>query len=316
MFSGIFTLIGFIFVICSLVLFVKNLIIKIRLRRLFLRMNFMYIIGSIGSGKTALAVYINFLYYKMSKRNSKYSLKRASSFPIDLPDQRIFNYGELFLDDFKVKTPVNSLLTLDEIQFFQVGSDFIKNRSLHKSVAQFLSIMRHNDNKAIFVGQRLNDLWVELRNRVNLFVYCVEFKRLWYCPFIWRFSFFYTFDEFLFQDLIKKYAVDGISFKNLFVSKGAIDSGYAKFFVSGRFLRFYDSKHLAFVVDEKNFNSLQQDEFHYEDKYSTYDTVSKAGYFELIPLLNKIKKKEGERLIREKEKDKQVNKEEGEESIP
>lgn len=179
MFVGLICFFGFVLGVCFIVLFIKNLFSKIRFRNVCRKMNFMFIVGSIGSGKTALSVYINQMFYKMSKNKSKKNvLNRASSFPIDLPGQRIFNYNELFLDNFSVRTPVRTLITLDEIQFFQVGSDIKKNRSFHKPVAQFISIMRHNDNKAIFVGQRLNDLWIELRDRVNLFVYCVEFKRL------------------------------------------------------------------------------------------------------------------------------------------
>lgn len=289
MFIGLLTFFGFIIVVCFIVLWVKNMFSRIRFRNVCLRMNFMFIVGSIGSGKTALSVYINNMFYKASKsKRKKFAFQRASSFPIDLPDQRIFNYNELFLNNFDLKTPVNTLITLDEIQFFHVGSDIKKNRSFHKPVAQFISIMRHNDNKAIFVGQRLNDLWIELRDRVNLFVYCIEFKRLWYFPFLWRFSFFYTFNESLFQDLMKKYAIDGVSFSHLFTSKGAVDSGYQKLYTFGRFLNKYDSKHLAFVVAEKNLNSSKQRKFFYDDKYSTYSTVSKAGYFELIPLLDEI----------------------------
>lgn len=293
MFIGLISFFGFIVAVCFVVLFVKNMFSKIRFRRVCCRMNFMFIVGSIGSGKTALSVYINYMFYKMFRsRRGKEKMQRASTFPIDLPEQRIFNYNELFLNNFTVKTPINTLLTLDEIQFFHVGSDIKKNRSFHKPVAQFISIMRHNNNKAIFVGQRLNDLWIELRDRVNLFVYCIEFRRLWYCPFIWKFSFFYSFNESLFQDLMKKYAIDGVSFSHLFTSKGAIDSGYQKLYTFGRFLKKYDSKHLAFVVTEKNLNSFNQKKFYYEDKYSTYDTVSRAGYFELLPLLKEIKDKE------------------------
>lgn len=150
---------GVVFGVCFIILFVKNLFSKIRFRNVCRKMNFMFIVGSIGSGKTALSVYINCMFYKMFKNKSqKDAMFRASSFPIELPNQRIFNYNELFLDNFNLKTPVRTLLTLDEIQFFQVGSDIRKNRSFHKPVAQFISIMRHNDNKAIFIGQRLNDL--------------------------------------------------------------------------------------------------------------------------------------------------------------
>lgn len=159
MFVGLVSFFGFIVGICFIVLFIKNMFSKVRFRRVCRRMNFMFIVGSIGSGKTALSVYINCMFYKIFKnKKDTEKMQRASTFPIDLPEQRIFNYNELFLNNFKVKTPVNTLLTLDEIQFFHVGSDIKKNRSFHKPVAQFISIMRHNDNKAIFVGQRLNDL--------------------------------------------------------------------------------------------------------------------------------------------------------------
>lgn len=159
MFIGLISFFGFILSVAFLVLFVRNMFSKIRFRNVCRKMNFMFIVGSIGSGKTALSVYINQMFYQMSKNKRKKNIiKRASSFPIDLPEQRIFNYNELFLDNFNLNTPVRTLLTLDEIQFFQVGSDIKKNRSFHKPVAQFISIMRHNDNKAIFIGQRLNDL--------------------------------------------------------------------------------------------------------------------------------------------------------------
>lgn len=99
---------------------------------------------------------------------------------------------------------------------------------------------------------------------------------------------------------MKKYAIDGVSFSHLFTSKGPVDSGYQKLYTLGRFLSKYDSKHLAFVVTEKNLHSVKQQEYFYEDKCSTYDTVIKAGYFELIPLLQEINKKDEDKKDEDK----------------
>ncbi|KLL03600.1 MAG: plectrovirus SVGII3 orf 2 transmembrane protein [Mycoplasmataceae bacterium CE_OT135] len=108
--------------------------------------------GSYGSGKTALMA---LLAHELTEEN------KYASFPCNLP------WMERAQVDFAYPPSqplgVKEVIFLDEINLLFKGNEFQQARERQRFLAHFFALSRHQGTKIFINGQRLGQVWIELR---------------------------------------------------------------------------------------------------------------------------------------------------------
>ncbi|WP_375315300.1 hypothetical protein [Spiroplasma endosymbiont of Tipula paludosa] len=117
------------------------------------------VIGSLGTGKTALLVFA-------SKLLGKKKWKTASTFPI--LDQQMLSLGHMsLLDNEYPILEEKHLLLWDETNLFLEGTDYKENDKSTQGLQEYFALVRHFGHIVLASGQRPEHIWVKVRDIAN-----------------------------------------------------------------------------------------------------------------------------------------------------
>lgn len=126
------------------------------------------VIGSLGTGKTALMVYA-------SKLLSKKKYKIAATFPLQDAQKLSLGHMSLLDTDYPV-LPEKTLLLWDESNLFLEGTDYKVNDKVTRGLQEYFALVRHFGHIVLVSGQRPEHIWVKVRDIANSIIVGVRVK--------------------------------------------------------------------------------------------------------------------------------------------
>lgn len=108
--------------------------------------------GPYGSGKTALMALLS---HELSEEN------KYASFPCNLPWMERAQVD--FAHQPTAPLGVKEVIFLDEINLLFRGNEFQKAQQMQRFLSHFFALSRHQGTKIFINGQRLGQVWIELR---------------------------------------------------------------------------------------------------------------------------------------------------------
>lgn len=240
-----------------LFVFLKDLRNQIRFFRVMKQSPLTYVIGSLGTGKTALMT-----YYLI---NSKYEDKFAN-YPILSNDVAVAGMDMLDFKNFNSPLPYaeSNLVVLDEMGLYIDANNY--NGQLAKSwsgtIPSFI-LARQMDINLVFIAQREGHHWVEYRELATGMLVPLQLKRplilkgmfrylVWLFPYFKiQVGFFEDKENYMIwkQESVKRSANGKkVKLKNA----GAIGMQHFKFKIALLDILNYDTKFLSFVRNLKN----------------------------------------------------------------
>lgn len=126
------------------------------------------VIGSLGTGKTALLVFISELLKK-----KKY--KVASTFPLENAQKLSLGHMSLLDTNYPVLGE-KQLLLWDESNLFLEGTDHKQNDKVTKGLQEYFALVRHFGHIVLVSGQRPEHIWVKVRDIANSIIVGVRVK--------------------------------------------------------------------------------------------------------------------------------------------
>lgn len=293
--SGKFTIVIniLIFIMVIYIIFSKvlNKINNVKLVNFLRKSPLNLVIGSLGTGKTALMVFVSQL---MKKKKYKIS----ATFPLEQAQKLSLGHMSLLDTDYPV-LPEKSLLLWDESNLFLEGTDHKLNDKITRGLQEYFALVRHFDHIVLVSGQRPEHIWVKVRDIANSIIVGVRVKPVRF----YRNYLKVIYASFKSVSEYERWRETLILAKNSKKMKRIkyrdipeLDIYFFKLKIPMSILNLYNSKYLRFLRDVANRTKDYKDYFYYETEIdlSTLDYLKMDKFSNFLRDL-KNNQKEGDK---------------------
>lgn len=268
-----------------------------KLRNFVIKSPLNLVIGLLGTGKTALLIYISQLLKK--KKNQV-----VATFPLEHAQKLSLGHMSLLDTDYPV-LPNKSLLLWDESNLFLEGTDHKQNDKVTQGLQEYFALVRHFGHIVLVSGQRPEHIWVKVRDIANSIIVGVRVKPIRfyrnYLKVVYAsFKSVQEYEQWRSTLILAKNSkkMKRIKYRDI----PELDIYFFKLKIPLSILNKYNSTYLSFLRDIANRTNKQYQHYYYDNKEIDLDSLEYLKMDKFSKFLHKLKNNQNLDKVKKKDK--------------